>query len=769
MCGNELFLKKTNQFLKILSLLTVAVSFAFPIRASAIASDPDKENITEVESSWNLKDFLLGKEVPSLSEQVAPVTVNVIASRISELQTPYDYIPANISYKSEEDLELAHPRTFQESVKDLEGVVLYDEVGNGIDTTFSLRGFSEGSAVVVLVDGVRVNELDGDVVNYPLLVMSDVESIQVDRGSASPVYGSGAFAGVVHLTTGQPSEKPLSLFGGFEWSSFHGIRFNQGFSGTLKDKLTPLGGKFKYYFNGGSDASDGFRGNGDWRITSFDIKSSYELEDEIVKVSFGIKHIDDDVANPGELTHAEYYENRENPKKTNKPIDGRTFRNTIAQFGLDFKFWEKRITASLMADWRLNNIQVFTTSGTFIDFTTFADPNTDKITTKSRTQDLIWQISYEDEWSWLYNRSLIGMEYRGGLETDLRQEAFKGELNHDLFPETDRRAKSGNASFFWYETLRFFDRVIPHIGMRYDRYHLKSRDNLDNDNDLTADWENTSWTTGVTLKPVKFMDLFWNYSQGFRVPTLSELSPFSSGVNKDLDPETTDSYEVGTRLRYKDRGLLKFSYFVIDLSDEIVFDSTSITPNTPFGRNINIGKTRREGVELSLNVKPIQEVDLYGTYTWTKAYVRETDAGGSLVDERSLGQIPENRYTLGGNLRPFKRLGEPFDGLRLGLFGTFTGKQHPTAFESTSEDTLDAVGSPGYTIKAYSVWDFILSYEWREKEIYFKVITSLTNNIIQGRFQRPLLGRPFILLERILSLIPAHRVNLFSARNGSFK
>ncbi len=719
----------------IIRFLIVAFFFGLVITQPVAYSEPAEPQVkpqnkkTEVESGWSFSNFLLGKEVPSLSEQVTPVSVNVIASRIPELQTPFDHIPANVSYKSEEDLELAHPRTFQESVKDLEGVVLYDEVGNGIDTTFSLRGFSEGSAVVVLVDGVRVNELDGDVVNYPLLIMNDVEAIQIDRGSASPVYGSGAFAGVVHLTTGQPSEKPLHLFGGFEWSSFDGIRFNQGVSGTLNDRLTPLGGKLKYYFNGGRDASDGFRGNGDWRITSFDVKSSYELPDELMKVSFGIKHIDDDVANPGELTHAEYYENRENPKKTNKPLDGRTFRNTIAQFGLDFKFWDKRITASLMVDWRLNNIQFFTTSGTFIDFTTFADPNTDKVTTKSRTEDLIWQISYEDEWSWLYNRSLIGMEYRGGRETDLRLEAFKGELNHDLFPETDRRAKSGNVSLFWYETMRFFDRVIPHIGMRYDRYHLKSRDNLDNDNDLTADWENTSWTTGVTLKPVKFMDLFWNYSQGFRVPTLSELSPFASGVNRDLDPETTDSYEVGTRLRYKDRGLLKFSYFVIDLDDEIVFDSTSITQNTPFGRNINIGESRRTGVEVSLNAKLLQELQVYGTYTWTKAYVRETDAGGSLADGRSLGQIPTNRYTVGADIRPFKRLGEPFDGFRVGIYGTYTGKQRPTLYESTSEATFDAVGAPGYLIKPYSLWDFIVSYEWREKEIYFKI-----NNVFDEEY-----------------------------------
>ncbi|HXV28333.1 MAG TPA: TonB-dependent receptor, partial [bacterium] len=604
-----------------------------------------------------------------------------------------------------------------------------DEVGNGIDTVFSLRGFAEGSAVVFLVDGVRVNEPDGDVVNYPLIFMNDVESIQVDRGSASPVYGSGAFAGVVHITTGQPSEKPVHLFGGFEWSSFHGLKFNQGISGTLQDKWTPLGGKFKYYFNGGRDINDGFRENGEWRITSFDIKSSYELPEELAKVYVNVKHLDDAVHNPGELTFDQYQADRENPKKSNKPLDNRSFRNTIVQIGMDFKFWGKRITASIMADWRFNDLQVFTTSGTFIDFVTLADPNTDQIVTKSRTQNLLWQIAYEDEWGWLYNRSLIGMEYRAGVETDIRRDAFEGVVNHDIWPETDRKAKPGNVSLFWHQTFQFFNRIIPYIGMRYDRYRLKTRDFLDGSNDLKTDWEDTSWSTGITLKPFDFMDIFGNYSQGFRVPTLSELAPFSSGINPNLKPETTDSYEAGTRLRYKDRGNFKFSFFLIDLKNEILFDSAAISPATPFGKNTNAGKTRRTGLEMALQAKPIEEMEIYGTYTWTLAYVRETDAGGSLADGRALGQIPENRFTLGTNIRPLKRLGEPFDGLRVGLYGIFTGRQHPAAFESTSQATLDATGGAGHFIKAYSVWDFILSYEWREKEIYLKV-----NNIFDEQY-----------------------------------
>lgn len=665
-------------------------------------------------------------ETPPASRQAPPVQATVVASRLPRFKTPFDGIPANVSYLSKESLSLRHPRTFQESVQDLGGAILYDAVGNALDTTFSLRGFNEGSAVIFLVDGVRVNELDGDTVTYPLLVMDHLESIQIDRGSASPIYGSGAFAGVVHLTTGQPSPKPISLFGGFEWSSFDGIRFYDGLSGTLQDQWTPLEGKFKYYFRGGRSVSDGFRSNGESRITSFDIKSSYELPEEVAKIYFNLKHVDDAISNPGELAFQQFHDNSQ---RTNKPLDGRNYQQTLVQLGGDAKFWDNRITASLMADWRVNNHHFFTTSGTFIDFVTGANPNTDRISTKSRNWDLIWQLGYEDEWAWFAHQSLLGMEFRQGMQTDLRQEAFLGVVRHDLAAETNRKFEPSNASFFWRESLRLSDRVIPHVGMRFDRYALASINFLDHTQDLSNRWKHVSWSTGLTLKFPKETDVFWNYSQGFRIPTVSELAPFALGINPDLQPEESDSWEVGARLRLGEKALAKFSYFLIDLEKEIVFDSTSITAMTPFGRNINIGKSRRTGIETALELNPLPEVKFYGTYTATKAYVRETDGAGAVVDGRTIGQVPEHRFTLGIDLWPLKRWDEIFQGFHVGLRGFFTGGQRPTGYESATQATLNATGGAGHWIKPYTVWDLMVSYEWRGKEIYFKI-----NNLFDEKY-----------------------------------
>jgi outer membrane receptor protein involved in Fe transport len=651
--------------------------------------------------------------------------VTVVASRIPSFRKKITDVPFNVTFKDAASLDMVKPNTLQDAVRDAEGVVLYDSTGNGFDTTFALRGFTDPSTVIFLVDGVRVNEVDGNTINFPLVRMRDTESVQIDRGSASSVYGSNAFGGVVHITTGQPSEKPVSLFGGLEWTSFHGLRFNQGISGTLKDKVTPLGGKLGYYFNGERDSEDGFRTNGEFRLTSFDIKAAYELPDEQGKISFGLKHIEDAASMPGEMTFQQYQD--DNDRRCNKPLDGRKFKNTVIQLGAEKKFWDDRILASILASERWNDISFINTTGTFMAYG--FNPYTSRVDTKNQERDLTWQTRYQDAWDWLANESMIGMEYRAGRNWSIQRDAPNGTVPLLSVTRTDRTAQADNVALFWSETLKFFDRVIPYVSMRHDYNWFHSDTALNRAAGQTNRWNKSTVSTGVTIKPVKSVDLFANYSQGFRVPTIDQLAPYGGTALTPLNPELSNSYEVGSRVRAGKFAEGKLSYFLIDVEDEIRYDSTAITPATPWGRNINVAKTRRYGIETRLDLTPVEEVKLYGGYTFTKAFVRETDGAETLIDGRSLGQVPENRFVAGMTISPLIRLGENYKGLKIGLYGTITGEQHPTSYETATQATLDATGGAGHWIKPYSVWDLVLSYDWRGKEVYLKV-----NNVFDEKY-----------------------------------
>lgn len=318
--------------------------------SSKSAAEETQPAVTEevkpvVTSDTHLKDEPSPK-FPTLADvTVISSRLPSFKTRLSDIPANISYIPANVSYKSKGELDSSRDKSLPDAVRDVEGGIFYDQVGNGVDTVFSLRGFAEGSTVIVLVDGVRVNEVDGNAVNYPLIPMNDIESIQIDRGSASPIYGSGAFAGVVNIITRRPSKKLVSAFGGMELSSFKGIKFNEGVSGSVPDKLTPLDGKFTYYFNGGRDLNDGFRSNGKWRITNFDIKTGYELPNEEGGLRIGVKHIRDAISNPGALTLDEY---SKDPGQSKQSLDGRQMKSTIVRASADKKFWDDRVSASIL-------------------------------------------------------------------------------------------------------------------------------------------------------------------------------------------------------------------------------------------------------------------------------------------------------------------------------------------------------------------------------------------------------------------------------------
>ncbi|HXV27445.1 MAG TPA: hypothetical protein VD913_00625, partial [bacterium] len=107
MTGNELFPKK----ILAVALLFFAFLSLQPLQIAFAAS----EKKPETQSGWNWKEFLLGKEEPTISEQVPPLSVSVVASRFPVLKTELENVPWNVSYKSEEDLEMTHSRTFQDA------------------------------------------------------------------------------------------------------------------------------------------------------------------------------------------------------------------------------------------------------------------------------------------------------------------------------------------------------------------------------------------------------------------------------------------------------------------------------------------------------------------------------------------------------------------------------------------------------------------------------------------------------------------------------
>lgn len=78
------------------------------------------------------------------------------------------------------------------------------DYGGAMPSPLSVRGASF-QQTLLMIDGVPVNRVTGDIVDLSRYVMPDIDRIEVIRGSNTASFGKGAMGGVVNLVSASPS------------------------------------------------------------------------------------------------------------------------------------------------------------------------------------------------------------------------------------------------------------------------------------------------------------------------------------------------------------------------------------------------------------------------------------------------------------------------------------------------------------------------------------------------------------------------------------
>ena len=135
--------------------------------------------------------------------------------------------------------------------------------------------------------------------------------------------------------------------------------------------------------------------------------------------------------------------------------------------------------------------------------------------------------------------------------------------------------------------------------------------------------------------------------QGFKAPTLFQL--FSDFGNTTLQPERATGYDVGVETRALDGALLaSATWFGRTTRDQIDFVSCfgvtePICIDRPFGTYDNVARTRSQGVELVLGMRPVPGLTVDANYSWTDARNR-SEASASF--NRRLARRPEHAISV---------------------------------------------------------------------------------------------------------------------------
>lgn len=158
-------------------------------------------------------------------------------------------------------------------VKGTPGVYAFssDGVGNGEAKLF-VRGFSQ-EYVQVLINGVPTNDPESNAVYWSNWgsVSSAAQSIQVQRGAGSSLYGAGSFGGSFNIVTKDPAGSPyyggtLSL--GDPRNTVYGVNLNTGL----------LGKRFSMAFKASYKLGDGGRVGGIYKGVNYYLSTSWFID-----------------------------------------------------------------------------------------------------------------------------------------------------------------------------------------------------------------------------------------------------------------------------------------------------------------------------------------------------------------------------------------------------------------------------------------------------------------------------------------------------------
>ena len=129
--------------------------------------------------------------------------------------TPLDEIPLNTTILTKEVLEIAPDQTIDQVLKNVPGVILNDTPYYQKDPTgqsINVRGLGN-ARTLVLIDGLPANDAFYGTVQWNLVPMSAIDSVEFIRGGVSSLWGNYGMGGVINIKTKTPSNSQQEVSG----------------------------------------------------------------------------------------------------------------------------------------------------------------------------------------------------------------------------------------------------------------------------------------------------------------------------------------------------------------------------------------------------------------------------------------------------------------------------------------------------------------------------------------------------------------------------
>lgn len=155
--------------------------------------------------------------------------VVVTASRTPQLEKD---VLGDVTVIGKEELQKAGQNSVADILARQPGVQINNSGGPQTVTGVFLRG-APAQHTQVLVDGIRINSITSGSTNWQAIDPALIERIEIVRGAASSLYGSGAIGGVINIITKKGGEdRPLAAWGNIGLGTHGTFKSSAGISGA---------------------------------------------------------------------------------------------------------------------------------------------------------------------------------------------------------------------------------------------------------------------------------------------------------------------------------------------------------------------------------------------------------------------------------------------------------------------------------------------------------------------------------------------------------
>lgn len=588
---------------------------------------------------------------------------------------PESRIPYNIQSASSEDLDQSKSLDITDYMnRNFSSVIVNDAQNNPLQPDVQYRGFTASpllglpQGLAVYQNGVRVNEVFGDTVNWDLIPESSIANMNL-VGGANPLYGLNTLGGAISIETKNGFTHPghsMELYGG---------SFGR-FVTTVESGAN--NGKWGYYTTFQRFDEEGWRDASPSEALNLFTTVGYR-DGATTALDLNFNYADTDLIGNGAIPIELAARDREaiftSPDQT---------ENQMFFVSLDGEHWlndKTQISGNVF--YRDNDTESFNGDGTeyedcsesggpagFLceedDDDPIEDQNGNQIQSFEGTpaeRNGLQNRSERDQKNYGFttqttflgdlfgrdNQVIVGGGYNyGEVDFNSSQEiarltAQRSTTGTGLFvPEegTAVASETESWSLFITDTLAVTDKLDLTLSGRYNHTNVTLQDRggtvpLTSPEPALAgdhDFDRFNPAAGITYAFRRNLSGYFNYSESARAPTAVELAcaepdapcslPNGFLADPPLEQVVAKSFEGGFRGNFAQLGMLnsvnwRIGAFHTTNEDDIIFQSTGgVSSNEGFFDNV--GDTERVGMELGLNGQ-WQRLNWFMNYSYVEA------------------------------------------------------------------------------------------------------------------------------------------------------